>query len=709
STHVISTAPQTVYISGKDQDVVSVYFGNVPKGSLLVTKVSTGIDKAPISDTEFLVTKADGTLMGDANGKYVTDSAGSFLVSNVDPGTTLIVKETRAKAGFLLDDTPQSIVIQPGRTGKLEFRNQPLGSLTILKRSSADKVTPLEGTAFKLTYADGRVVDTGNGRLSSNGIYFTDAQGMITIDGIVGTVIATETASIPGYSIDENTRSQVVTVNPDDHQTLYFYNNPIGGLLLTKVNEADRSERIPNCTYEIHKVDGALVTTITTGEYGTAFAALEDGAYYAVEIAAGRVGGKRFMVDPTPIYFEVKDGRQTPKTVTDKAFCGILIHKVSTLDGKGIYGASFLLYDSNRNPIGQYESDQSGYVYIDGLTESGRYYLRELSNEGYVIDKQLKTVFVQSGRTTEIEWKNTPITAQIQIVKKSANDNPINGLPKGTLLEGAVFEIYDKAGNVVDTIKTDSRGRAVSKLLQLSRYSVREVSAPQYYAVNPTVFNAYLENEGQIVTFEVEDESVATGVSIKKTGYAEVVQGQPIRYTITQIANTSTVPLGSFYWRDTLPSQVTLTKLVTGTYNQQLAYKVVYKTNLSGDSYRTLADNLTTTKNYVLDARPAVLGLAANERVTEVMYVFGTVKAGFAEVETAYLYGTVNNGLSNGASLVNVVDVGGLYNGQWIQAVSRWLTTVYAKTTITLPKEAEGDPSVRSLRAAVAVGNDDLP
>ena len=392
------------------------------------------------------------------------------------------------------------------------------------------------------------------------------------------------------------------------------------------------------------------------------------------------------MVDPTPIYFEVKDGRQTPKTVTDKAFCGILIHKVSTLDGKGIYGASFLLYDSNRNPIGQYESDQSGYVYIDGLTESGRYYLRELSNEGYVIDKQLKTVFVQSGRTTEIEWKNTPITAQIQIVKKSANDNPINGLPKGTLLEGAVFEIYDKAGNVVDTIKTDSRGRAVSKLLQLSRYSVREVSAPQYYAVNPTVFNAYLENEGQIVTFEVEDESVATGVSIKKTGYAEVVQGQPIRYTITQIANTSTVPLGSFYWRDTLPSQVTLTKLVTGTYNQQLAYKVVYKTNLSGDSYRTLADNLTTTKNYVLDARPAVLGLAANERVTEVMYVFGTVKAGFAEVETAYLYGTVNNGLSNGASLVNVVDVGGLYNGQWIQAVSRWLTTVYAKTTITLPK-----------------------
>ena len=130
---------------------------------------------------------------------------------------------------------------------------------------------------------------------------------------------------------------------------------------------------------------------------------------------------------------------------------------------------------------------------------------------------------------------------------------------------------------------------------------------------------------------------------------------------------------------------MTLSKSVTGSYNQPLAYKVVYKTNLSGD-YRTLADNLSTSKVYVLDARPAVLGLAANERVTEVMFVFGIVPAGFAQVETPYIYATARGGLANNASIVNVADVGGLYNGQWIQAVSRWLTTVYVKATATLPK-----------------------
>ena len=126
-------------------------------------------------------------------------------------------------------------------------------------------------------------------------------------------------------------------------------------------------------------------------------------------------------------------------------------------------------------------------------------------------------------------------------------------------------------------------------------------------------------------------------------------------------------------------------KIVTGTYNQVQNYKIVYKTNISGD-YRTLADNLSTAKNYVLDASAAALGLASNEYITEVMFVFGTARAGFAQVETPMIYATTISGLANKSQFVNVADVGGLHNGVWVQAVSRWVTTVYAQTTVTLPK-----------------------
>jgi len=590
SGHVIDTAPQTAYISGKQQDVVQLYFGNSPKGNLLVKKIDSATHK-PLSDVEFMVTTADGTVVGDANGKYVTDSAGTFTITDIVPGTTLVVKETRARDGYLLDDASQTATIKAGQTVTLEFRNQPQGSLIINKLSSSDKKTPLEGVLFQITYSDGSFVD--NGTLSSKGLYRTDKNGQIILSGITGTVIVTEVETIKGYRIDDASRSQTIEVRANDTQQLWFYNAPISRILL-------------------HKVDKAT--------------------------------------------------------------------------GKGIYGAVFLLYDSNHNPIGEYVTDQDGYIYADEGLADGRYYLREIkAADGYVLDTELKTIYVRYGSTTEIEWSNTAECGQIQIIKKSADDNATNGLPAGTLLEGAVFEIYDKAGNVVDTIKSDRNGRAVSKTLPLSRYTIREIKAPANYSINPTMMTAYLEFNGQIVTFEVQNTSVSTGISIKKTGPVQAVPGQPIRYVFSDIKNSSNVALDSFYWRDQLPAQVTLSKIVTGSYNQPLSYKVVYKTNLSGD-YRTLADNLSTSKVYVLDARPAVLGLAANERVTEVMFVFGNVKAGFAQVETPYIYATARSGLANNSGIVNVADVGGLYNGQWIQAVSRWLTTVYAKTTVRLPK-----------------------
>ena len=674
--HVIDTPPQTVYLSGEEQEVVQVYFGNSPKGSLLVKKVSDS-DNTPLSDVEFFVSTATGAVVGDNNGKFVTDSTGSFLVEGIEPGTTLIVKETRAKPGYLLDDASQAATIQAGQTVSLEFRNKPLGNLVIEKWGRNGTTTvPLEGVKFEIKYANGQYVDAAGGALSSNGIYYTDSTGKITLSSITGTVVVTELESVPGYTINRDGQSQVVTINPNDTQTLRFYNDAVGGAELTKVSEADKSETIPDVTFEIRRVsDDALVDTVTTGRNGKVYISLEAGNYYAVETDCPDT----FQLDPTPVYFTVEENRTTPLTVTNAPISGILIHKISTADGEGIPGVSFILYDSGYNPIDQQTTDDRGYAWFEGLTESGRYYLRELENEGYIPDSQLRSVYTKAGGTTLVEWENTPITGQIQIIKRSADYNPTNGLSAGTPLEGAVFEIYDKAGNVVDTIRSDSRGLAVSKPLPLSRYTIREVKSPANYGVNEEILTAYLEYEGQILRFEVTNKSLATGVAISKTGPKEAMSGQPVNYTFSGIANTSNVRLDSFYWRDTLPAAVRLEQVVTGTYNFPGTYKITYRVN--GGEYRTLADNLSTAQNYTLAASPAALGLAANERVTEIMFVFGQAPAGFAQVEKPVLKCTAVNGLAAGSSFVNVADVGGIYNGQWVQAVTRWVTTVYGKPT----------------------------
>ena len=242
--HVIDTPPQTVYLSGEEQEVVQVYFGNSSKGALLVTKV--GDDGEPLSGVEFLVTKSDGMLVGDANGKFVTGLDGTFLIDAITPNTTLVVKETRAKSGYLLDDVAQTAVVKAGQTVRLQFINHKTGNLIIHKLSGADKKTPLAGVQFKITYADGRVVDAEGGKLSSNGLYFTNSEGQIILSNITGTVICTEVASIDGFTIDPNTRSQTVVINPgDDTQHLWFYNDPVGGVEIIKAWRGKRNSAYP--------------------------------------------------------------------------------------------------------------------------------------------------------------------------------------------------------------------------------------------------------------------------------------------------------------------------------------------------------------------------------------------------------------------------------------------------------------------------------
>lgn len=772
--HVIDSAPQSVYISGKDQDVAQLHFSNSPNGAVMVKKVSS-TDRSPLSDVEFLVTTFNGTVVGSSNGKYVTDSAGSFLVENVEPGTVLVIKETKAKPGYLLDDTPQTVEVKSGQTVTVEFRNQPKGNLVINKRSSVDKKTPLAGVTFQIVYADGSYVDQAEGTLSSKGIYTTDENGQITLSNIAGTVVVTETQSVEGFTIDEDTRTKTVVVNPGDTQTLFFYNRPVGGVELLKVNKADRSERIanvtfeirragddtlmdtvvtdkngrvyvsleddsyyavevdcpsnfkldstphyfkvqngkttkltvtnvpiggveiikvneddhseriPNVTFEIRRADDGLVDTITTDKRGRAYLPLEDDSYYAVEVDCP----SELELDNTPIYFEIKGGSKVTKTVTNRAFSGIVIHKTDSVNGAGIYGVKFLVYDSDKNPIGEYTSDHQGYVYIDDAITSGKgkLYIRELETApGYELDKEYKTVYIKPGKTVEIDWTNTPVSGQIQVYKYAAENNTITGTPAGAPLQGAVYEISEsQSGKVVEYITTDARGVAASKPLALNRYKIREVTTPAFWQLDGTVFYETLEYSGQIIKLSAYDKPAKLGVTITKRSNAEVLAGSQMRYDIT-VSNASNVPLEDFFWHDRIPTDAArVTVLTTGTYSARLNYRILYKTNYS--DYRELASNLLTSNNYsfALNAIPMQMG----EVVTDVYFDFGKVPVGFQSVVGPTLSVNVLTAAANGYQLINRADAGGKYQGTWQTAQSGWLTVIRKLTATpppTLPK-----------------------
>lgn len=675
-----ATRTQTVVVNPNDTQTLTFY--NKPTTTLILQKYISGTKNEPLAGVQFLVTDSSGAVVGPNNGYYTTDAAGQIVIEGLTDGMTVTAKEVKSVDGFVLDGTPQSIKIDQSQSPqRMTFWNERQGALIINKLSSLDRKTPLKGVTFKITTATGEFVPDENGKISSNGLYYTDENGQIILKGVTGTLVVTEVETIPGYTIEENTRTQTVVINPNDTQTLHFYNDPVGGVEIIKVNEDDHSERIPNTTFEIRKVDDALVDTVTTDKNGRVFVALEDGSYYAKEVTSN----KSFRLDNTPHYFEVKGGKTTTLTVKNKALSGILIHKIDSTTGEGIYGVTFLLYDGNKNPMGQYESDQDGYVYITDLEKSGRYYIRELENEGYHVDKQLKTVYVTAGKTIEIEWENEPVTGQIQIYKYAAEYNEVTGTAPGTPLKGAVYEIVNaRSGKVVDYITTDARGVAASKPLPLTRYQIREVTAPAYWQLDPTVHDVTLEYPGQIIKLSAYDKPSSLGVSITKRGNAQVMAGQSMRYDLT-VANTSNVPLESFFWHDKIPYDVARPMtLTTGTYSARLNYRILYKTNYNA-SYQVLASNLLTGNNYsfALNAIP----MQAGEVVTDIYFDFGKVPVGFQSTANPTLSVMVNGNAVNGYYMVNRADVGGKYQGTWQTATASWVTIIRRLwNTPTLPK-----------------------
>ena len=677
--YILDDTPQTVKV--KSNEVITVEFRNQPKGGVLVKKVDAATNE-PISDVEFLVTDSDGNFIGNANGKFITDSAGTFTITDIAPGTTLIIKETRAKDGYLLDDTPQTVKVKSNEMITLEFRNQPLGGLRIIKLDSVTK-KPLEGVQFRITYSDGSFVADEGGKLSSNGLYMTDANGEILIRDIVGTLVVTEVKTIPGYTIDEATRSQTIVVNPDDLQTLIVYNVPAGGLQIIKSDE-DTGERLGGVKFEIRKINGEILGTYTTDRDGVISIPNAESGWYTIVERKAKDG---YALDTTPVNACVKDSETTTVEITNQRMASIMIHKIDAATGAGIYGVKFVLYDSGKNPIGEYTTDQDGYIYIDDELVPGKYYLRELeAADGYIRDEQYKTVYVERGKCAQIEWENSAVTGQIQIRKYSSEDNTVTGQLAGTPLEGAVFEITQaRSGKVVGYIVTDARGVAASGPLPLGRYFVTEVSAPKYYQLSGEKMEAEIEYPSQIIKLSAYNKPASLGVTIKKSGNYEVQSGQTMSYDFSGIANTSNVALNHFFWHDRIPTDATRAlSISTGTYNARLYYKVTFKTNLN--DYRTLASNLLTSNNYSLSLNAATLRLAQGEYVTDVRFEFGTVPSGFSSVVKPTMRVQVLGTVSNGYQIINRADVGGQYLNEWQTAKTTWVTTVRRFNTTPLPK-----------------------
>jgi hypothetical protein len=107
-----------------------------------------------------MVTASDGTVIGNSNGRYVTDSAGTILIDGLDSHMTWWSRG-RPKDGYVLDDVPRASRSRVVRPSAWEFRNYPEGFPHHQEGRTSRGASG--GFEFLVTTSDGTTISTNNG------------------------------------------------------------------------------------------------------------------------------------------------------------------------------------------------------------------------------------------------------------------------------------------------------------------------------------------------------------------------------------------------------------------------------------------------------------------------------------------------------------------------------------------------------------------
>lgn len=302
----------------------------------------------------------------------------------------------------------------------------------------------------------------------------------------------------------------------------------------------------------------------------------------------------------------------------------------------------------------------------NGEAETSKYPIRDFQElkvqevetlENYALDDEVHTIKLEENQIKNIKFENEKIKGKIKIVKTSEDDNIINGKKAGELIADVKFAIYDKDHKLVQEITTDEKGIAISDTLLKGKYFIKEVKAGEWYLLNDKEFETEIKVHKEVVEVDVTNKSEKPSVDVEKEGIIQTTANQEIKYDF-KLKNTGNTALNNFTWTDELPTDyVRITKLITGTYNQDLRYSIYYKTNKN--DYKLLKENLSTQVNNYIDF--AEVELAEDEYITDFKAEFGTVEVGFESVINPYIFVRVNSDVKNDDTFTNKTQVEG-YN-----------------------------------------------
>ena len=272
-----------------------------------------------------------------------------------------------------------------------------------------------------------------------------------------------------------------------------------GKIVVNKI-DSETKEPIEGATFDLYNSNSELIKTQTTDKNGKIeFSELFQGKYTLKETQTNNV---YVLDDISNFELQVLYNQTSTIDIENKHKKGNLtIYKLDKDNNNiALDNVEFELFSANDNKlIGSYKTDENGKIEINNLN-TGNYILKETkTNEWYNLANN-KQIDIQWNETAKEIVENELKKSQIKVIKVDKDNNAIK-------IANVEFEVLDTNNNVLEIIKTNEFGEALTKQYAIRDYPklrLHEIKTDNLYELNNEIKEVVLEEKVKEINFENE-------------------------------------------------------------------------------------------------------------------------------------------------------------------------------------------------------------
>lgn len=500
---------------------------------------------------------ADGAYVYDPAGEISEIPVGSALIKALPEGD-YILRETQAPERYMaLGDIEFSV--DPGLYDKaltLYAENLPhLKGVAVCKEDQNGR--RLSGAAFTLYDGEGRAL--ADAVSSAGGYALFENLGS-------GSYVIRETGAPEGYKAAETafafeiggagefiSESDYEAYNEGALHVFTLINEPVEHAFRIRKTSAESGAALSGARFRL--LGAGIDSVYETGDDGlTERISIPIGEYTLTEIKApqayqAEAGGKHLRVSLEGIEI---DGAALPageaavyEALNKPADFSFAIQKIDGADGKPLAGAVFTVKGQDGSRYSLVSGDAGltdrislapgTYAVTEAVAPEG--YRLPLAGWSFTVDEGSMQVSQVNGGAEHsfrnglltLTLKNTRSTGSLMIYKHDAGDEELalekavfkllreNGAEQWFTLKNGVYTAAEKsapgAGNI---LTSNAMGRVLVEGLETGSYTLREIAAPEGYAINAETVAVKLTERDETVSVKLPNQRLLKKVSVYK-------------------------------------------------------------------------------------------------------------------------------------------------------------------------------------------------